>query len=274
MRSLFLVALLFLSPLLASADEPKQKLLRMATTTSTDNTGLLKAILPTFQEQTGYEVQVVAVGTGKALKMGQDGDVDVVLVHARSAEEKFVAEGFGTKRNDVMYNQFVLIGPEADPAKIKTADSAATALSQIAKTHSKFVSRGDDSGTHKKEKGLWEAANLKPEGKWYMEAGQGMGKIIQIAGELEGYALTDSGTWLVYQEKSPLKQLYQGDKGLFNPYGIIAVNPERHKDANYAGATALVDWMTSNKGQALIGDFRFHGEQLFVPNASKWAKAE
>lgn len=268
MKSIFLATLLLLlSPISTLADTAKQVLLRVATTTSTDNTGLLKAILPSFEKQTGYKVQVVAVGTGKALKMGRDGDVDAVLVHARDAEEKFVADGYGTKRFDVMYNEFIMIGPESDPAEITEVESAAKALLLIAEKKLKFISRGDDSGTHKKEQELWTAAGLKPIGKWYMEAGQGMGKIIQIAGELDAYTLTDSGTWLVYRKKSPLKQLFKGDKILFNPYGIIAVNPKRHSNANNAGAIALIEWITSESGQKLIGDFRFHDKQLFIPNA-------
>lgn len=244
--------------------EAQQDLLRMATTTSTDNTGLLKTILPVFEEKTGYEVQVVAVGTGKALKMGRDGDVDVVLVHARTAEDKFIAEGYGTERYDVMYNEFLLIGPEEDPAGIKEAQSVSEALSLIAKKGSTFISRGDDSGTHKKEQSLW---GKLPKGDWYVEAGQGMGKIIQIASELDAYTLTDSGTWLVFKEKSSLKKLYAGDRALYNPYGIIAVNPKLHTDANYVGANELIEWITSEDGQNLIGNFRFHTEQLFVPNA-------
>ncbi|MGB1311463.1 MAG: substrate-binding domain-containing protein [Leucothrix sp.] len=268
MKSICLAILIMLmSTFSAYADAPAQKLLRMATTTSTDNTGLLKAILPVFEEKTGYEVQVVAVGTGKALKMGRDGDVDVVLVHARAAEDKFVSDGFGTKRYDVMHNEFVLIGPKDDPAGIKQAESATAALALIAKHQTKFISRGDDSGTHKKEQVLWDAAGATPQGKWYLEAGQGMGKIIQIAGELDAYTLSDCGTWIVYREKSPLTQLYKGGKSLFNPYGIIAVNPERHKDTNHEAANALIEWITSESGQKLIGDFRFHNEQLFVPNA-------
>ena len=267
MKPLSLTMFFILISMLTACTNESQPLLRMATTTSTDNTGLLKAILPVFEAKTGYKTQVVAVGTGKALKMGRDGDVDVVLVHARNAEEQFVSQGYGTKRFNVMYNEFVLIGPKTDPAGIQGADTASKALSLIASNAAKFISRGDDSGTHKKEQGLWKITGVEPLGKWYMEAGQGMGKVIQIAGELDAYTLTDSGTWLVYKEKSPLKQLYQGDEVLFNPYGIIAVNPEKHKDTNSAGATALVNWITSKKGQKLIGDFRFHGEQLFVPNA-------
>ena len=267
MRLILLIALLLSlsSPALAES----QKRLRLATTTSTDNTGLLKAILPVFEAATGFEVQVVAVGTGKALKMGRDGDVDVVLVHALSAEEKFVNDGFGLERHAVMYNQFVVIGPESDPAGIKTAITAAEAFASIATARARFISRGDNSGTYKKEQRLWEIAHIKPHGKWYMEAGQGMGKIIQIASELDAYTLTDSGTWLVYQSKSPLTTLYAGDKALFNPYGIIAVNPKRHTDINANGANALVKWITSKAGQTLIGNFRFHNNQLFIPNAAK-----
>jgi len=272
LKSIYIAMLVLFCTTTAHSEMAKQTLLRMATTTSTDNTGLLKAILPEFEAQTGYQIQVVAVGTGKALKMGRDGDVDVVLVHARDAEEKFVADGYGIKRHDVMYNQFIILGPETDPASVKTAESAAEALTFIARNKAKFISRGDDSGTHKKEQGLWKTADVVPHGKWYMEAGQGMGKIIQMSGELDAYTLSDSGTWLVYQEKSPLKSLYAGDKVLFNPYGIVAVNPELHKDANHKGADALIGWLTSKDGQKLIGDFRFHGEQLFVPNSASDVK--
>ena len=266
-KIIFLAVILLLAPLSINAETAKQKLVRMATTTSTDNTGLLKAILPVFEAQTGYEVQVVAVGTGKALKMGRDGDVDVVLVHARNAEEQFVADGYGTERKDVMYNEFVLVGPSDDPAKIKSAGSISEALKLIHDAKFKFISRGDDSGTHKKEQQLWKLSGLEPSGGWYLEAGQGMGKIIQISGELDAYTLSDSGTWLVYKEKSPLQQLYNGDEVMHNPYGIIAVNPKLHNGLNHAGAIALIKWITSEKAQTLIGDFRFYNKQLFVPNA-------
>ena len=244
----------------------------MATTTSTDNTGLLKQILPVFEAETGYQVQVIAVGTGKALKMGKDGDVDIVLVHAKNAEKQFISEGYGLKRHDVMYNEFIFVGPETDPAMIKSAKNAADVLKLISGQKAKFISRGDDSGTHKKEQALWATSDLNPEGSWYMEAGQSMGKIIQIAGELDAYTLTDSGTWLVHQDKSPLKKLYQGDEALFNPYGIIAVNPEKHTGLNHTGAKSLIKWITSAKGQQLIGDFRFHEEQLFTPNSATFKK--
>ena len=261
-------------PAQAETPKPENPVLRMATTTSTDNSGLLKTILPVFQQKTGYEVQVIAVGTGKALKMGQDGDVDVVLVHARAAEDKFVAEGHGDKRYDVMYNDFVLVGPESDPASVKDSKTAAAALKKIALAKSVFVSRGDDSGTHKKEKALWAAADIKPEGEWYREAGQGMGKVLQMAGELEAYTMTDRGTWLAYMSKSPSQIVLEGDETLFNPYGIIAVSAKKYPDSNQAGAQALIDWIVSEEGQQLIGDFKINDKQLFIPNAGEKAEAE
>ena len=267
MKLSVLAILLFITPLFACAEGGKQTKIRMATTTSTDNTGLLKAILPAFENKTGFKVQVVAVGTGKALKMGRDGDVDVVLVHARKAEEAFVANGFGTKRHDVMYNQFIIIGPKHDPADVKQAKSAPDALNKILQKKSKFVSRGDDSGTHKKEQGLWNLVGKSPVGNWYLEAGQGMGKIIQIAGELDAYTLTDSGTWLVHKDKSPLKEHFESDEALFNPYGIIGINPKKHTQINIEGANSLIQWITSEEGQTLIGNYRFRDQQLFVPNA-------
>ena len=262
--TLFVVMVLSVS---AESHKPENPVLRMATTTSTDNSGLLKVILPKFQEATGYEVQVIAVGTGKALKMGEAGDVDVILVHARSAEDKFVAEGHGPERYDVMYNDFIFVGPGSDPAAIRGMNNAALALKKIAKAKSVFVSRGDDSGTHKKEMKLWSATETEPEGMWYREVGQGMGKVLQIAGQLDAYTMTDRGTWLAYRDKSRLKVVVEGDKGLFNPYGIIAVSAEKYPDINYQGAQALIEWITSKHGQALIGGFKINGEQLFIPNA-------
>ncbi len=262
---LFGLLLLLSGP--AQAGNNPDKIIRLATTTSTENSGLLNALLPKFTEETGYQVHVIAVGTGKALRMGRDGDVDVVLVHARAAEDKFVAEGYGEQRFGVMYNDFVMVGPKADPAGIAGVKSAAEAFEKIAHTQSIFVSRGDDSGTHKKERGLWKEAGISPEGSWYREAGQGMGKVLQIAAELEAYTLTDRGTWLAYQDKSPLQISFEGDPLLFNPYGIIAVNPKRHPDTNYAGAQALIGWFISPRGQELIGDFRIGSNKLFKPSA-------
>lgn len=251
----------------SAAHDPSSNIIRLATTTSTENSGLLRYLLPRFTETTGYKVHVIAVGTGKALRMGQDGDVDIVLVHAPAAETKFVANGYGEKRYPVMYNDFVIIGPANDPAAINKATSAADALNQIANQTAIFVSRGDDSGTHKKEKSLWKIAKRTPTKNFYREAGQGMGKVIQIASELGAYTLTDRGTWFAYQNKTSLKLLFQGDPILYNPYGIIAVNPKRYPDSNYAGAQALIDWLTSKTGQVLIANFKVAGFQLFTPSA-------
>jgi len=249
----------------------QNKVLRLATTTSTENSGLLQVILPAFENNTGYEVHVIAVGTGKALRMGRDGDVDVVLVHAPTAEETFVEQGYGVNRRQVMYNDFILVGPQHDPARIRAMQDPVSALTKIAQHPALFVSRGDDSGTNKKELHLWDAAGIKPAGSWYRQAGQGMGKVLQMSGELGAYTLTDRGTWLAMRDKLPLAILAEGDPRLYNPYGIIAVNPKRYPDANYAGAMAMIQWITAKRGQRLIAHYRKHGEQLFTPMALKMA---
>lgn len=254
-------------PVFADEQKPANPIIKMATTTSTQDSGLLTQILPNFQKKTGYEVQVTAVGTGKALKLGENGDVDVVLVHARADEDKFVAAGFGDQRYSVMYNDFIFVGPEEDPAKVKATKITTDALKQIAATQSPFVSRGDDSGTHKMEKKLWDQADVKPAGEWYREAGQGMGEVLQMSGELKAYTLTDRGTWLATMNKSPLKIVLEGDKTLLNPYGIIAVSQKRYPDTNQAGAQALIDWMISAEGQQAISDFKINGQSLFTPSA-------
>jgi tungstate transport system substrate-binding protein len=260
--TLLLLSLTSALPVMAA-----ESIVRLATTTSTDNSGLLAVLLPPFEQKSGYRVHVIAVGTGKALRLAREGDVDLVLVHARAAEDKLIADGFGVDRRDVMHNDFVIVGPPADPAGIKGMDNAGAALTRIAASGRVFVSRGDDSGTHQKEKALWKASGTAPEGPWYREAGQGMGKVLQIAAEMDAYTLTDRGTWLAMKAKSPLQILVEGDPGLFNPYGVIAVNPERFPDLNHQGAEALMDWMTSPKGQKIIGDFRIEGEPLFIPDA-------
>lgn len=267
--SAFTLLLLLSCMAVSHADNPvgSDQIIRMATTTSTENSGLLRALLPAFKQQTGYEVHVIAVGTGKALRMGRDGDVDVVLVHAPRAEEQFVHEGYGLKRHPVMYNDFVLVGPKSDPAQVMNDKDIEQALKKIAHKQATFISRGDDSGTHKKEKSLWQASNIKPRGSWYREAGQGMGKVLQIASELDAYTLTDRGTWFAYREKSPLVILSQGDKRLHNPYGIIAVSPARYPDTNHAGAESLIHWITSPAGQQRIGNFTLSGDHLFTPSA-------
>jgi len=244
-----------------------ERMIRLATTTSTENSGLLNKLLPPFEKQTGINVQVIAVGTGKALRMGRDGDVDVVLVHDRVGEEEFVAEGHGVNRREVMYNDFVIVGPANDPAAVNGIHNVAEALQKIVDSKSLFISRGDASGTHKKELRLWKILGLKPGGDWYREAGQGMGKVLQITGELQAYTLTDRGTWLAYRSKSPLKLLVEGDKRLFNPYGIIAVNPARYADSHYRAAMELIAWVTSVEGQTVIHDYRIDGSPLFIPMA-------
>lgn len=272
----FLTTLLSTSSALAK-DSPENKVIRLATTTSTENSGLLRYLLPEFTKETGYEVQSIAVGTGKALRMGRDGDVDIILVHALNAEKKFVSEGHGVERVPVMHNDFVIVGPKDDPAKLAGSKTASESLSKILETKSNFVSRGDDSGTHKKELGLWSSANIdiKSEGgKWYREAGQGMGKVLQMAGEMDAYTMTDRGTWLAFESKSPLKITFEGESALFNPYGIIAVNPEKYPDINNAGANALIKWMTSNIGQQMIANFKIAGKVLFTPDAASMAKAK
>ena len=252
-----------------SESTPENKIIKLATTTSTENSGLLTYLLPEFEKDTGYKVHTIAVGTGKALQMGRDGDVDVLLVHALEAEKKFVAEGSGSERFGVMMNDFVVVGEKSDPAKIASSSSIKQAFRHIASSRSKFISRGDDSGTNKKELSVWKASKINPKGyRWYIEAGQGMGKVLQMAGEMDAYTLTDRGTWLAYKSKSPLKILFEGDEALFNPYGIIAVNPVKYPDVNNAGAKALIHWITSSKGQKLIGDFKIAGDVLFKPTAS------
>ncbi|MBE9526940.1 MAG: substrate-binding domain-containing protein [Proteobacteria bacterium] len=268
---IYALILIFLSHVAFAIDTPlktlsnQDKIIRLATTTSTENSGLLSYLLPIFEGESGYKVHVIAVGTGKALRMGEDGDVDVLLVHALQAEQTFVENGYGLKRYPVMHNDFVVIGDTTDPATIKNSTSIAMAFKKIQSSQSLFISRGDDSGTHKKEIKIWQSSQIEPQGKWYREIGQGMGKVIQMADELGAYTLTDRGTWLSYQDKVNLQILYQGDVSLFNPYGIIAVNPERYTDINVVGANALIRWLRSKQAQQLIVQFKKHGQTLFVP---------
>ncbi len=268
MKRILNMALFFLLFMPSIINAANNNLIRLATTTSTDSSGLLNKILPSFTTDSGYKVHIIAVGTGKALRLGKDGDVDIVLVHAPNAEDKFIESGYGLKRHPVMYNDFVIVGPKSDPAKLSSATSAKQAFTQIRNTKSLFISRGDDSGTHKKELSIWNMLNIVPSGSWYRESGQGMGRVLQMANELDAYTLADRGTWLAYQDKTLLKVQYEGDPALYNPYGIIAVNPSRYPDINYSGSNTLIEWMTSkNKGQKLIGEFRKAGQQLFTPMA-------
>ncbi len=246
--------------------EARQRV-RLATTTSTDNSGLLGVLLPPFENEFALKIDVIAVGTGRALKLGENGDVDLVLVHARAAEDEFVEKGFGVNRRDVMYNDFVLVGPESDPARLAECSSAADALGAIARSNAPFISRGDDSGTHKKELDLWRKIGIRPEGGWYIEAGQGMGAVLHIADEKRAYTLTDRGTWIAFSDKLDLEILFEGDKSLHDPYGIIAINPSVHPRANYNGAMLFIEWITSAVGQEVIADFEKNGQTLFFPSA-------
>jgi len=243
--------------------------IRMASTTSTQNSGLFDYLLPIFEKKTGIKIDVVAVGTGASIEIGKRGDADVVFVHAREQELKAVEEGFFVDRHDVMYNDFVIIGPKNDPAKISRLTSAADAFKAIPAAGALFVSRGDKSGTHTRELSLWKKAGIDPAGrKWYLEVGQGMEKTQRIADEKKAYTLTDRGTWLATKDKLDLVIVLEGDPDLFNQYGVMAVNPEKHKHVKYKEAMQFVDWIVSKEGQAAIAAFKDkNGNPLFIPNA-------
>ena len=239
-------------------------------TTSTQNSGLFEHILPLFTKKTGIEVRVVAVGTGQALKNAQKGDGDVVLVHSQPDEEKFVADGWGVKRYPVMYNDFIIVGPAADPAKIAGMKQAPEALKKIAEAQTPFASRADDSGTHKAELKLWHEAGVDPKassGSWYLETGSGMGATLNIAVGKQAYALTDRGTWLAFANKGDFKVMVEGDNKLFNQYGVILVNPAKHPNVKANQGQAFIDWLTGPEGQAAIANYKIDGQQLFFPNA-------
>lgn len=243
--------------------------LRLSTTTSTENSGLLAALIPPFEKANNIKVDVIAVGTGKALQLGRNGDVDVVLVHARPAEEKFVEEGHGVDRMDVMHNDFVIIGPKGDPAGLKDAKTVGEAFKKLAEGKASFVSRGDDSGTHKKEKRLWKKAGVQPKGSWYLEAGQGMGAVLQMAYQKQAYTMSDRGTYIAFEDKIDLPILFEGDEALYNPYGVIAVDPKKHPDVNYDAAKKFMEYITGPKGQKIIAEYTKNGKQLFFPDAIK-----
>jgi tungstate transport system substrate-binding protein len=247
-----------------------QKFITVASTTSTEQSGLFKHILPIFQKKTGIQVRVVALGTGQALDVARRGDADVVFVHAKSAEEKFIAEGHGVKRLPVMYNDFVLIGPKSDAAKVGGGKDILQALKKIRSTGAPFVSRGDRSGTHVAELNLWKVAGIdiaKGKGPWYRETGQGMGPALNTSSSMGAYVLADRATWLAFKNRGDLAILVEGDKRLFNQYGVILVNPEKHANVKRADAQAFIDWIVSPEGQKTIAEYKIGGEQLFYPNA-------
>lgn len=250
-----------------------ERYITLASTTSTENSGLYDYLLPKFAERSGIEVRVVAVGTGKAIKMAEKGDADVLLVHHKVSEEQFVAAGHGVERFDVMYNDFVIVGPDSDPAGIAGASSATEALKKIASSKSAFASRGDDSGTHKREVALWEAANIVPtleEQSWYRETGSGMGATLNVGIGLEGYVLTDRSTWLNFSNKGKMKLLFEGDPDLFNQYGVILVSPSRHSHIKVDDGQSFIDWLISRPGQRAINEYRIKGQQAFYANAAKF----
>jgi tungstate transport system substrate-binding protein len=267
------LSILLLPVLLAfAAPAAAEPFIVVQSTTSTQNSGLYDAILPEFTAAAGIEVRVVAVGTGQAIKNAQNCDGDVLLVHARPAEEKFVAEGYGVARTDLMYNDFVIVGPADDPAAIAGSGDAGAALTAIRDAGAPFASRGDDSGTHKKELALWQAAGIDPaaeSGGWYRETGSGMGATLNIAVGMGAYALTDRATWIAFGNKGDHKILAEGDPALFNQYGVILVNPERCPNVKAEEGQAFIDWLLSDDGQAAIAAYRRDGQQLFFPNAPR-----
>lgn len=259
-----------IQPVQPEADTPR---LILATTTSTQDSGLLEFILPDFEQSYGVDVDVIAVGTGQALKLGEDGNADVLLVHARAQEDAFMATGHGVRREDVMYNDFVVVGPPEDPAGIQGGSDVAAAFAQIAQAEAPFVSRGDDSGTHVKEKAIWQAAGVEPAGEWYISAGQGMGAVLTLANEQQAYTLSDRATYLARTlEGTDLVIVVEGDPFLFNPYGVIAVDPAKNEAIHGDLANQFIDWLVSLPVQEKIGEFGLDqfGEPLFTPDATAW----
>ena len=267
-----IVKTVWLFAALAFQAHAQQKFITLASTTSTEQSGLFKHLLPIFEKKTGIQVRVVALGTGQALEMGKRGDADVVFVHARPLEEKFVAEGSGVKRFEVMYNDFVLIGPKSDSAKVGGIKDIVAALQKIKAAQAPFVSRGDKSGTHFAELELWKISGIdiaKEKGPWYRDTGQGMGPALNSASAMNAYILADRGTWLSFRNRGDLTVLVEGDRRLFNQYGVMLVNPAKHPHVKKEQGQAFLDWLISPEGQKTIAEYRIGGEQLFFPNAAK-----
>ena len=274
MRTLFHALAAIALALSTASGFAADRTIKLASTTSTENSGLFSHLLPVFESRTGIKVHVVAVGTGQAIRLAKRGDADVLLVHHKPSELKFVREGYGVKRFDVMYNDFVLIGPSSDPAKVRGDKDITVALRKIANAKTPFVSRGDDSGTHKKELGLWRAAKINIKavgGQWYRETGSGMGAALNTASGLNGYILSDRATWVAFKNKGKLAILVEGDKRLFNQYGVILVNPKKHPHVKVKDGQAFITWLTSPDGQKTIAAYKVKGLQLFFPNAKQTA---
>ena len=267
-----LLSVVFAALMLAAAPFAlAQKFITVASTTSTEQSGLFKHLLPAYEKKTGVQVRVVALGTGQALDMARRGDADVVFVHAKSAEEKFIAEGYGVKRLPVMYNDFVLVGPKSDPAKVAGGKDIVEALRKVKGATAPFVSRGDRSGTHMAELALWKTAGIDiaaDKGPWYRDTGQGMGPALNSASSMNGYILTDRATWLAFKNRGDLTIVVEGDKRLFNQYGVMLVNPEKHKHVKKELGQAFIDWVVSPDGQKAIADYKIGSDQLFFPNAN------
>ncbi len=273
-RSLLVAATAALAFLIASTQVETRagdsRRLTVGATTTLENSGLMDRLMPAFEAATGIRVRLVVRGTGEVLRAARSGDVDVFLAHDKAAEADFVARGHGVGRRDVMYNHFVIVGPADDPAGVRAMGDAAAALAKIAAAASPFVSRGDDSGTHRAERRYWRAAGIEPDGssdRWYLEAGAGMGSVLNIAAGRDFYTLTDRGTWLSFGNRRRLEILVQGDRGMINQYGVTLVNPARHPHVRSREGRAFSDWITSTEGQRAIGDYRVNGERLFIPNA-------
>jgi tungstate transport system substrate-binding protein len=265
LRKILLVALLAIAPAAWAQDA----FIVVSSTTSTENSGLFRHLLPLFRNKTGIEVRVVAQGTGQALDTGKRGDCDVVFVHNRDAELKLVQDGWFVNRHDVMYNDFVIVGPKADPAGVKGMKDVVAALKAISTAQALLVSRGDKSGTHAAELRLWQAGGIDPKGTWYRETGSGMGPTLNVASGMNAYVLADRGTWLAFKNRGELIVVVERDARLFNQYGIMLVNPARHPHVKQAAGRAFIDWMVSPEGQAAIADYKIGGEQLFFPNAGR-----
>jgi tungstate transport system substrate-binding protein len=267
-----LILRVLLAMLLCAPAFAQQKFITVASTTSTEQSGLFGHLLPLFEKKTGIQVRVVALGTGQALDMGKRGDADVVFVHAKPLEEKFVAEGYGVKRFEVMYNDFVLIGPKSDPARLGGTKDIVEAFKKVKAARAPFVSRGDRSGTHFAELELWKASGVDiaaEKGPWYRETGSGMGPALNSASAMNAYILADRGTWLSFKNRGELAILVEGDRRLFNQYGVILVNPARHAHVKKDEGAKFIDWLVSPEGQSAIAEYKIDGEQLFFPNAGK-----